>query len=218
MKKLVILIIALVALHHFKPELFPGFSKNGAYDKQGNPEVIVFTQRECQGYCEKGLDEIRGHQVPLTELLLDDNEENIKRYREMGGGGLPVIVVGDQVVRGYSKGDIVSVLAQAYGEKYLNGFERSYFANHFYDDGSPRVYMYGASWCGYCKRMREEFASRGIDYIEMDVETAADRTLLVHTMQIEGFPVIYVGYRRVPGGANINGVLDSIKQAGKRVL
>jgi len=59
-----ILIIALVACTH-STRMFPGFSRRMARtDKQGNPEVIVFTQRECQeAYCEKGLDEIRGHQV-----------------------------------------------------------------------------------------------------------------------------------------------------------
>ena len=76
--------------------------------------------------------------------------------------------------------------------------------------------MYGASWCGYTKNMREEFANRNMDYLEIDVEKASDRASLVSSMQIDGYPLIYVGYRRIPG-ADINKVIETKKLAISRI-
>jgi hypothetical protein len=63
--------------------------------------------------------------------------------------------------------------------------------------------------------MREEFANRNMDYVEINVDEASDRRFLVDTMQIDGFPIIYVGYRRVQG-ANINEVIKAKNSTGNR--
>ena len=216
MKKLLIIVILVTgAIFHFKPELFSFDFSSGAFDAQGNPEVLVFTSSNCGGWCNKGLKELTQRNVSFSELVLDNNEQNQKRYADLGRGQLPYIVIGQQKVAGFYKAMIVSVLAKNYGDKYLSSIEKQYYSNHFYEDDSPMVYMYGASWCPYCKKMREEFSSRGIDYFELDVEKTANQSLLVDTMQIEGFPVIYVGYHRIQG-ADINQVLTAVKLAGNR--
>jgi len=217
MKKLLIILIAAGALFYFKPELFSFDFSTGAFNANGDAEVLVFTSRNCGGWCKKGLQEIKRRHVPFQELSLDDHEENQKRYAELGRGKLPFIVIGKHKIPGYYKAMTASALAQSYGDKYLTRVEKQYYRHHFYDDGSPMIYMYGASWCPYCKKMREEFAQRGMDYIELDVEKTSDQTLLVETMQIEGFPVIYVGYRRVQG-ADIKKVLEAVSMAGHRQL
>ncbi|MDH5571006.1 MAG: hypothetical protein OEY89_04520 [Gammaproteobacteria bacterium] len=219
MKKLFIVIVLVAgALFHFKPELFSfDFSSSGAFDEKGNPEVLVFTSHNCGGWCNKGLLEIEKRQVPFNELSLDGNEANQKLYVDLGRGQLPYIVIGNQKVPGFYKGMIASALAQSYGEKYLTRIEKQYYSHHFYEDGSPMIYMYGASWCSYCKKMREEFAGRGMDYFEIDVEKTPDQSLLVDTMQIEGFPVIYVGYHRIQG-ADINQVLNAVKRASNKQI
>ena len=35
------------------------------------------------------------------------------------------------------------------------------------------VIMYGASWCGYCRKAREYFTDKGISYREYDIETTS---------------------------------------------
>jgi glutaredoxin len=213
MKKLVIIILVVGIVYYFKPELFPFNSGTGALD--GNPEVWVFTSNHCGGWCQKSILEIERRQVSFKELQLDGNEENYKLYRKLGAGRLPYIVVGEHKVSGFHRAMIASVLAQTYGDKYLTEDEIEYYQNHFYTDGSPKIYMYGVNWCPYCKQMREEFANRNMDYVEINVDEASDRRFLVDTMQIDGFPIIYVGYRRVQG-ANINEVIKAKNSTGNR--
>ncbi|MCW9024805.1 MAG: hypothetical protein OQK73_08980 [Gammaproteobacteria bacterium] len=217
MKKLLVIILIAGALFHFKPEIFSFDFSSGAFDASGNPEVLVFTGSNCGGWCEKGLQEIKRRNVPFRELALDGNKENQDLHAEMGRGQLPFIIIGKQKVAGHYKAMIASALAQSFGDTYLTGIEKQYYQYHFYEDGSPMIYMYGASWCPYCKKMREAFDDRGLDYYELDVETAPDKSLLVDTMQIDGFPVIYVGYHRIQG-ADIKQVEKAIAQAESRKI
>lgn len=218
MKKLILVILALGALYHFKPELFSFDLSSGAFDNNGNPVVLVFTSKNCGGYCAKGLQELKQRQVPFTELPLDNKPENQQRYQDLGQGNLPYIVIGKNKVAGFYRGMMASALAQNYGEQYLNRWEKQFYQHHFYEDGSPLIYMYGASWCPYCQNLRQEFKKRDMDYVELDVDASANKDLISNIMNIEGFPVVYVGYRRVPGGAQIDKIIDAIKLAENKKI
>lgn len=215
MKKFFALIIAIGALYYFRPSLFPSFGHQGAFDAQGNPQVLVFTDRDCE-WCIRALQDLRERGVAFQELSLADSEQVRDRYERLGGDGvIPYVVVGGRTVRGFHRGKLASALAQAYGDKYLTQAEHIFYANHFKSDGSPTVYMYGASWCRYCKIMRDELEQRHIDYAEVDVEKAPDRAVMEDAMSISGFPTTYVGYQRIDG-ENIGDVLAALKTAGKR--
>ncbi len=216
MKKIIVVIIIAGLLYHFRYEL-PILSGSGAFDSNGNPEIWAFTSNNCGGWCKKGMSYLKSRRAPVRELSLDSDEEAQKLYKDLGRGNLPYIVAGNQKVAGFYPAMISSALAISYGDQYLTSSEKKYYKNHFYPDGSPKIYMYGASWCPFCKKMRVEFESRDMDYVEIDVEKSANQDHMVKTMQIDGYPVIYVGYRRAPQ-ARIGRVLDAIKQAKPRVL
>jgi len=214
MKKILIICIALATFIYFKSP----FAVSSAFDVDGNPEVLVFTQNNCGTWCENGLKDLERRDVPYTELSIDNNKDNSERYSDMGGKGLPYFVMGNQTFSGYGKYWLASILAQTFGDKYLTSREKRYFRKHFYDDGSPLVYMYGASWCPYCKKFRKEFAEQGIDFVEIDVEKENDSQLLANTMGINGFPQVFVGYVRVKNAPDISEVVDAIDVAQSRKL
>lgn len=217
MKKFLILIIAGGALFYFKPGLFPSFGgKAGAFDSKGNPQVLIFTGANCPA-CESAVRELKDRNVEFQELKLDNNEANEARFHKLGGSGtIPYIVAGSHIEAGYGKSELASTLAQAFGDKYLTQVERLYFPNHFKPDGSPQIYIYGASWCGYCKKLHEDLDQRHVAFVEIDVEKASDQALMVDTMGIGGFPITYVGYERVAHGSQIDDVMAALKEAGKR--
>lgn len=66
-------------------------------------------------------------------------------------------------------------------------------------DATPTVVMYGASWCGYCKRARRYFAAHGIAYTEYDVETSEKGQADYQKLGAQGVPVILVGRQRLNG-------------------
>ncbi len=216
MKKIIVIIIVAGLLYHYRYEL-PFLSGSGAFDSNGKPEIWVFTKSNCGGWCKKGMNYLRGRQAPVLELSLDNDEEAQQLYKELGRGNLPYIVTGYQKVAGFYPAKISSALAVSYGDQYLTSSEKRYYKNHFYPDGAPKIYMYGASWCPYCKKMRDELESRDMDYVEIDVEKSSNQMHMVNTMEIDGYPVIYVGYRRVHQ-ARIGNVIEAMKKAKPRVL
>jgi len=214
MKKLLILSIALGAVYY----LFFNISAT-SFDDAGNPTAIVFTQNNCGSWCDDGIKDLKRRKIKFTEFPIDNNKENKDRYESISGKGLPFFVMGDQTLAGYGKYQFMNMVAQAFGDVHLTRREKSYFRNHFYNDGKPRIYVYGASWCPYCKKLRQQFAEKGVDYVELDVEKANEPQLIANTMGINGYPVVYVGYVRVKYDADLYGnVMDVKNIAGDRIL
>lgn len=190
-----------------------------SFDEAGNPTAIVFTQNNCGTWCDDGLADLRRRKIKFTELPIDNNKENKDRYEAAGGKGLPFFVMGEQTLAGYSGPMLLYKVAQTFGDKSLTHLEKRYYRNHFYDDGSPLIYMYGASWCPYCKKLREKFAEQDIDYVELDVEKAPDGQLISKTMGINGYPAVYVGYVRVENGSDtFSNIMDAVDVAGNRKI
>jgi glutaredoxin len=212
MKKLLLLAVAVGVLYMYKPGLFPSFSKSGAYDSNGKPQVLLFTATSCNGYCAKARQELTDRNIDFTELKLDGNDENTNRFHKLGGNGMiPLLVAGSLSVPGYDRGMYASVLAQNFGDKALTQTEQSYYSRHFKADGTPTIYMYGATWCGFCTVMRNEMEKRKIDFDEIDVDTAADSREVEDAMDLAALPVTYVGYKRIVGAESVDPVLAALK-------
>ena len=207
MKKLLFLLLIVAAAYFSKPELFM-FSEKGAFDSDDNPQVWLFTFDDCGKPCDS-IASMLDKRVEYTEFNAYD--EIGKQYLQKVGGsqGFPLTVIGKQKVLGSDTMKILSTLAEVIGSDTLTSSEQSVMTGHFYEDDTPAIVMYGASWCGYCKKMRNYFEENGIDYTELDAENEAKDAFA--TLKGNGFPLIYIGYRRI-SGANIKQVEQIINE------
>ncbi|MBE9564337.1 MAG: glutaredoxin family protein [Proteobacteria bacterium] len=64
---------------------------------------------------------------------------------------------------------------------------------------SKKVIMYGANWCGYCKKAKRYFVKNSIPYVEYDVETSTKGRKDFKALGGKGVPVILVGNQRLNG-------------------
>jgi len=214
MKILLMLSVVLGAGYYFVFNI-----STSSFDDAGNPITVVFTQKNCGSWCDNGVKDLERRNIPFTELPIDNEKDNSDRYKAMGAKGLPLFVMGNQSLAGYGRHQLLNIVAQTFGDKYLTRREKKYYRNHFYNDASPLVYIYGASWCPYCKKLRKDLDARDIDYFELDVEKATDPRLIANTMGVSGYPVVFVGYVRVLNGPDLIGnVLDAVDIAGDRIL
>lgn len=207
MKKIVIIILVIISFYYFNPNMF-SFSKNGAFGKDGKPQVWIFTFNDCGKPCDNAIS-ILEKRVEYVEYKIDD-ETGKQQLSDVGGGNrFPLIVIGNQRVEGSNSMYIISSLAEVIGVNSLTPFEQRIMESHFYEDGSPAIVMYGASWCGYCKKMREYFNKNNIQYTELNAESSAKSEYTA--LKGGGFPLIYIGYRRIEG-ANIKLIEKTIKE------
>jgi len=180
----------------------PGNDIAKAVDVSGNPVVLVFTVDGCKKPCKSAMKQLKKRDVPFKEVkvnLANPKDKNTQLWEKMGKRGFPYIASGSERVIGNSKAQIASLLGVNYGNSYLTKSEKKYYSKHFYADGKPKIIIYGASWCGYCKKLREELEADNTDYIEIDVEKRKDHKKLSRVMGISGYPSTWVGYSRVDG-------------------
>jgi mycoredoxin len=94
--------------------LWPGAHASGVSEARrlvGNERVILFSAEWC-GYCDRLRSDLERARVPFVERDIEQSTTNNKAWRSAGGRGVPVTLVGDQVVQGYAP-DRVLALARA---------------------------------------------------------------------------------------------------------
>lgn len=69
------------------------------------PEVILYGTSWC-GYCAATRKFFEENGIRYTELDVEKTNEGYAGHKKLGGGGVPLIVVGDQVLHGYSEAEL----------------------------------------------------------------------------------------------------------------
>ena len=59
--------------------------------------------------------------------------------------------------------------------------------------------MYGASWCGYCKKAKKYFNKNNIRFVEYDIERSTKGKRDYKALNGTGVPIILVGDQRMNG-------------------
>lgn len=62
-----------------------------------------------------------------------------------------------------------------------------------------KVVLYSTSWCGYCKKTRELFAEKSIEYLEYDVEKSSLGQSQYKKLKGRGVPLILMGGETIRG-------------------
>ena len=198
MRKLIVVLLIIGGVWYWQKH---NSSNAVALDADGNPTVVVFTAAQCEP-CKATLDMLNARGVPYQEKEIDpsnEQDEDVKQWRSMSDNMLPLTVSGKSKVKGSSKWELIGLLGENFGDKYLTQDENGYFSQHFDASGKPRVVLYGTSWCPTCAAMRKDFEEHGVDFVDIDVEKSGEFEKLMRVMEIPGYPATWVGYTRVHG-------------------
>lgn len=66
------------------------------------PQVVMYATSWCP-YCAKARRFFKQHDIRYVERDVERDDQAGVAYRNLGGGGVPVIIVGDEVVRGFDE-------------------------------------------------------------------------------------------------------------------
>ncbi|SDD13367.1 glutaredoxin family protein [Aquimonas voraii] len=96
-----VLLALLVAFGVWRSE----WSTQAALDSlpgAGDPSRVVMVSAEWCGYCQKQLAEFRSAGVRFTELDFD-TAAGREAVEALGGRGVPMTVIGDEIIHGYNR-------------------------------------------------------------------------------------------------------------------
>ena len=199
MKKLLFILVIAAGFWHWQSGRVGTIP---SVDSAGNPVVLAFTFSQCGSPCDDITASLKRRGVPFNEIVVDHeapDSDNYKLWKKYGTQQFPLVVAGKEKSVGSGQSELVGLLATNYRNKYLTANEAKYYQRHFDASGKPQVVLYGTDWCPTCAELRKELRAERMPYVDIDVEKSEDYNDMVQTMEIPGYPSIWVGYHRVRG-------------------
>jgi len=173
-------------------------ASSGSHAKDRNAEVVLFVGPGCGEHCDRIRDLLSERKVAYEEIDVAGpdgapvgNSYGVNRY--------PTTLIGSRQILGDDMPALFSTLAETFGNSVLTDAENIAMAGHFDGEGRPKIVMYGTSWCPICKQEKEFFESNRISFDNVDVEESVSGARSYGTLKGTGYPLTYVGYRRIAG-------------------
>ena len=75
-------------------------------------KVVIYTTARC-GYCRKAKAYFTSKGVPYQEYDIEHSEKGQRDFKKLKGSGVPIILVGDQRLNGFSESRVGAALKKA---------------------------------------------------------------------------------------------------------
>lgn len=72
-------------------------------------KVVIYTTDWC-GYCKKAKKFMRDNKITFTEYDIEKSARARREYQRLNGHGVPLIVVGDKTLSGFSPASLMALL------------------------------------------------------------------------------------------------------------
>lgn len=82
------------------------------FNRVKKEKVVIYTTQRC-GYCKKAKQFLRREQINYSEYDVETSKKGQRDYKKLKGRGVPIILVGDQRMNGFSEGRMVNMLETA---------------------------------------------------------------------------------------------------------
>lgn len=109
LKWVVVLAVFGAGLYFGKPFWSGKSVSTVAVANAAQPEVTLYATEWC-GYCAAARQLFDANGIAYTELDVEKSSAGYEGHKKLGGKGVPLIVIGDKIIRGYSEGEIRSSL------------------------------------------------------------------------------------------------------------
>lgn len=100
MKKIIFAVLVLVAIQQW--DTISGFvNPPPDYSAINSGEVVLYATSWC-GYCAKTREFLAKHNVRYIEYDIEKSSEGKEQYEALGKKGVPVLLIGGELVHGYN--------------------------------------------------------------------------------------------------------------------
>lgn len=93
----------------WKNKSVPGVTQNST-QALGQPEIILYGTSWC-GYCAAAREFFKINGIHYTDLDVEKTSEGYEGHKKLGGGGVPLIVIGGETIHGYNESGLRQTLA-----------------------------------------------------------------------------------------------------------
>ena len=108
-KWLLLLAILGAAIWFARPMWFDSGKPADESSNFSQPEVVLYSTTWC-GYCEATRNFFQANRIRFTEHDIENTTVGRDGHRRLGGQGVPLVVVGDTIIRGYNEAELRQTL------------------------------------------------------------------------------------------------------------
>ena len=90
----------------------PAADSSPDQDVVSTPSVVMLSATWC-GVCKRARNWLAQNGVPFTEYDVERDQKGIEEYRRLGARGVPIILVGEQRMDGFSAKRLEAMLVKA---------------------------------------------------------------------------------------------------------
>ncbi len=75
-------------------------------------QAVLYATEWC-GYCARARKFFKENHIPFREYDIEKSKEGYAQYEQLGGNGVPVIVINDEILHGYDEEALREALTNA---------------------------------------------------------------------------------------------------------
>lgn len=109
MKKLLLVLALVVAIAMTTGKLRNPFSASSAHAPLAQGDVVLYATSWC-GYCKLTRELLQREGVQFVEHDIESSEYGKKMHKALNGRGVPLLEVGDKIIRGYDEAAILKAV------------------------------------------------------------------------------------------------------------
>lgn len=102
-----ILAVVLGGFFYLRDGSVPGMGPPSYADTM---KTVTLYATEWCGYCAKTREFFDEHDVPYVEIDIEKSEQGAREHARLGGNGIPVVVVDETVIHGFSPDRMLAAL------------------------------------------------------------------------------------------------------------
>ncbi len=98
-------------LAHAPEWLKPNYTEGNyaAYYPNAKTKVVVYGTQSCS-YCKKTREFLHAQNVTFLDLDVQHSDKARKDFEQLGGKGVPLVLIGDRQIRGFNQGALEDAL------------------------------------------------------------------------------------------------------------
>jgi mycoredoxin len=108
MKKYVIIVAILVIFQNWD-DISAFIDPPPDYGAMHDEQVILYATEWC-GYCQKARELMAKHNISYFEYDIEKSEEGRRQHNDLGGRGIPVLLINGQVLKGFNPTKILKLV------------------------------------------------------------------------------------------------------------
>lgn len=107
--KKILFVAVLLLLCQYRDQLFSFESAGPEVAAQYQEKVVLYATSWC-AYCRKTRKFLSEKNIPYREIDIENSSEGYQQFKNLGGRGVPLILVNGRVIKGYDTKRIMEYL------------------------------------------------------------------------------------------------------------